>query len=64
MALSQVRSYSQWILSLSFLNCPSLDTLIMSDSEISCLTLVHPDSPGAFPQGLSSPLRSRLPMTW
>ena len=41
MALSLVRSYSQWILSLSFLNCPSLDSLIMFDSEISCLTFVY-----------------------
>ena len=63
MALSQVRSYSQWILSLSFLKCPSLDSLIVSDSEISCLTSVHAHSPRAFPQGLSSPLRSCLPMT-
>ena len=62
MALSLVRSYSQWILSLSFLNSPSLNSLIVSDSEISCLTLVHPHSPGAFHQGLLSPLRSRLPM--
>ena len=64
MALSQVRSYSQWILSLSFLKCPSLDSQIVSDSEVSCLSPVHAHSPGAFPQGLSSPLRSRLPMTW
>ena len=47
----------------AFLKCPSLDSLIMSDSEVSCLTPVHAHSPGAFPQGLSSPLRSRLPMT-
>ena len=64
MALSQVRSYSQWILSLSFLKCPSLDSLIMSDSGVSCLTTVHAHSPRAFPQGLSSPLRSCLLMTW
>ena len=47
----------------AFLKCPSLDSLIVSDSEVSCLTPVHTHSPGAFPQGLSSPLRSRLPMT-
>ena len=64
MALCLVRSYSEWILSLSFLSCPSLDSLIMSDSAVSCLTLVHAHSPGAFPQGLVSPLRSHLPMTW
>ena len=63
MALSQVSSYSQWILSLSFLKCPSLDSLIVSDSGVSWLTPAHAHSPGAFPQGLSSPLRSRLPMT-
>ena len=45
------------------LNCPSLDSLIMSDSGVSCLTPIHAHSPGAFPQGLSSPLRCRLPMT-
>ena len=50
--------------SLSFLKCPSLDSLIVSDSEVSCLSPVHAHSPRAFPQGLSSPLRSRLPMTW
>ena len=48
----------------AFLKCPSQDWLIVSDSEVSCLTPVHAHSPGAFPQGLSSPLRSRLPMTW
>ena len=64
MALSLVRSYSQWVLSLSFLKCPSQDSLIMSDSGVSCLTTVHAHSPRAFPQGLSSPLRSCLPMTW
>ena len=48
----------------AFLKCPSLDLVIMSDSEVSCLTHVHAHSPGAFPQGLVSPLRSRLPMTW
>ena len=63
MALSQVRSYSQLILSLSFLKCPYLNLLIVSDSEVSCLTPVCAHSAGAFPQGLSSPLRSRLPMT-
>ena len=47
----------------AFLKCPSLDSLIVSDSEISCLTSVHAHSPRAFPQGLSSPLRSCLPMT-
>ena len=47
MALSQVRSYSQRILSLSFLNCPSLDLLIVSDSGVSCLTPVHAHSPQA-----------------
>ena len=51
------------ILSLSFLKRPSLDSLIVSDSGVSCLTPVHAHSPGASPQGLSSPLRSRLPMT-
>ena len=48
---------------IAFLKCPSLDSLIMSDSEVSCLTPVHAHSPRAFPQGLVSPLRSRLPMT-
>ena len=52
------------IFSLSFLKCPSLDSLIVSDSGVSCVTPVHAHSPGAFPQGLLSPLRSRLPMTW
>ena len=42
---------------------PSLDLLIISDSEVSFLTPVRAHSPGNFPQGLSSPLRSRLPMT-
>ena len=42
---------------------PSLDLLIISDSEVSFLTLVHAHSAGNFPQGLSSPLRSHLPMT-
>ena len=46
----------------AFLKCPSLDFIIVSDSGVSCLTPVHARSPGAFPQGLSSPLRSRLPM--
>ena len=64
MALSQVRSYSQWILSLSFLKYPSLDSLILSDPGVSCLTLVHAHSPETFPWGLSSSLRSCLPMTW
>ena len=63
MALSQVKSYSQLILSLSFLKCPYLNSLIVSDSEVSCLTPVCAHSPGAFPQGLSSPFRSCLPMT-
>ena len=52
------------IFSLSLLKCPSLDSLIMSDSGVSCVTPVHTHSPGAFPQALSSPLRSRLPVTW
>ena len=47
----------------AFLKYPYLDLLIASDSEVSCLTLVHAYSAGAFPQGLASPLRSRLPMT-
>ena len=47
-----------------FLKCPSLDSLIVSDSKVSCLTPVHAHSPGSFPQGQLSPLRSRLPMTW
>ena len=51
------------IFSLSFLKCPALDLLIVSDSGVSCLTPVYRRSSGAFPQGLSSPLRSRLPMT-
>ena len=51
------------IFSLSFLKCPSLDLLIVSDSGVSCLALVHAHSPGAFPQGLSSPLGSCLAMT-
>ena len=34
MALAQVKSYSQLILSLSFLKCPSLDSLIFSDSGV------------------------------
>ena len=51
------------IFSLSFLKCPALDLLIVSDSGVSCLTPVNVQSPEAFPQGLSSPLRSRLPMT-
>ena len=42
---------------------PSLVLLIISDSEVSFLTLVHAHSPGNFPHGLSSPLRSHLPMT-
>ena len=58
MVLLQVGSYSQWILTL-----PSLDSLIVSDSEVSCLTPVYAHSPGAFPQGLASPLKSHLPMT-
>ena len=48
----------------AFLKCPSLDLLIVSDSEVSCLTPVHAHSPRSFPQGLLSPLRSCLPMTW
>ena len=48
----------------AFLKCPSQDWLIVSDSEVSCLTTVHGHSPRAFPQGLSSRLRSCLPMTW
>ena len=63
MALSQVRSYSQWILSLPFLKCLSLDLLIVSDSGVSSLTPIHVRSPGTFPQRLSSPLRSHVPMT-
>ena len=63
MALSQVRSYSQWILNLSCLKYPFLDSLILSDSAVPCLTPVHSHSPGAFRQGLLSSLRSRLPMT-
>ena len=62
MALSQVGSYSQWILT-AFLKCPSQDSLIMFDSGVSCVTPVHAHSPEAFPQALSTPLRSRLPMT-
>ena len=42
---------------------PFSGSLIVSDSRVSCLTPVHAHSPGAFLQGLSSPLRSRLPMT-
>ena len=61
--LSQV-SYSELVLSLSFLKCPSLDLLIVSDSGVSCLSPVHAHSLGAFSEGLLSPLRSRLPMTW
>ena len=52
------------IFSLFFLKCPSLDLLIVSDSGVSCLAPIQAHSPGAFPQGLSSPPRSRLPMTW
>ena len=52
------------IFSLSFLKCPSLDSLMVSDCGVSCLTPVHAHSSGAFPQGLLSPLRFRLPMTW
>ena len=63
MTLSQVRSYSQLILNLSLLKYLSLDWLIFSDSEVSCLTPVHAHSPVAFPQGQLSPLRSHLPMT-
>ena len=48
----------------AFLKCPSLDSPIVSDSGVSCLTPVHAHSPRAFPQGLLSPLKSRLPMTW
>ena len=48
----------------AFLKCPSQDSLTMSDSGVSCLTTVHAHSPRAFPQGLSSPLGSRLLMTW
>ena len=48
---------------IAFLKCPSLNSLIVSDSEVSCLTPVYAHSPGAFPQGLASPLRSCLPMT-
>ena len=33
----------------AFLKCPSQDWLIVSDSEVSCLTTVHAHSPGAFP---------------
>ena len=62
MVLSQVGSYSQWILT-AFLKCPSQDSLIMFDSGVSCLTPVHAHSSGAFPQGLASPLKSHLPMT-
>ena len=51
------------IFHLSFLICPSLDSLIVSDSGVSCLTPVHAHSPWAFPQGLSSPLGSRLPIS-
>ena len=51
------------IFSLSFLKCPSLDSLIVSDSGVSCVTPVHAHSPRAFPRALSSPLRSHLPMT-
>jgi len=40
---------------------PSLDLLVMSDSEVSFLTPVHAHSPGNFPQGLSSPLRFPSP---
>ena len=50
------------IFSLSFLKCPSLDSLIVSDSGVSGVTPVHAHSPGAFPQVLSSPPRSHLPM--
>ena len=46
MTLSQVRSYSQLILNLSLLKYLSLDWLIFSDSEVSCLTPVHAHSPG------------------
>ena len=42
---------------------PFSGSLIVSDSRVSCLTPVHAHSPRAFLQGLSSPLRSRLPMT-
>ena len=52
------------IFSLSFLKCPSLDSLMVSDCGVSCLTPVHAHSSGALPQGLLSPLRFRLPMTW
>ena len=51
------------IFSLSFLKCPSLDSLIVSDSGVSCVPPVHAHSPRAFPQALWSPLRSHLPMT-
>ena len=37
------------IFSLSFLKCPSLDSLIVSDAGVSCVTPVHAHSPEAFP---------------
>ena len=45
MALSQVGSYSQWILT-AFLKCPSQDSLIMFDSGVSCVIPVHTLAPG------------------
>ena len=48
----------------AFLKCRSQDSLIVSDSGVSCVTPVYAHSPGAFPQALSTPLRSGLPMTW
>ena len=47
----------------AFLKCRSQDSLIVSDSGVSCVTPVYAHSPGAFPQALSTPLRSGLPMT-
>ena len=54
--------YFQLILSLSFLKYLSLDSLILSDSGVFCLTPLHAHSPETFPQSLSSSLRSHLHM--
>ena len=51
--LSQVRSYSQWVLSLSFLKCPSLDSLIV--------TLFHALAHGVAPEGLGTAYKGEAP---